>query len=421
MAKKEDENGYWKIEGNPISKGNVVLDYYGRDVSPELPPDELVGVFRPVEELAKGAESFDAIPLIEDHELIGKNGTEYDSRPSAGVVFNPRMEGDYLVADLKIFSEKLQSKIKGGKRELSPCYNCNYTLENGEWEGKPYVAVQRGIRAANHVALVEKGRTGSDVRIYDGAPSVHAMDSMPITKEIVKMPEGTENKKGADAFVDTPKFVEFVSGLNLDEETKKKLVDFAENSNAAYKRTEDEDVDKRKLIDEIGGILKGKVDEEIWRTVIGKAEKLSYNDSSRGTQNDEDDKDNKGNENSEPKKKEDKGGESKTFTASDAAAMESRIFKNLMKSTAQKNELSKRLYEHIGVFDSAEMTLEELAMYGCEKLGVSADSSNAVAVVNAALSLKESEAKKSGLYSFDSAPEAESGKAFELYLKEGGE
>ena len=37
--------------------------------------------------------------------------------------------------------------------------------------------------------------------------------------------------------------------------------------------------DKRKLIDEIGGILKGKVDEEIIRTILGKAEELAYNGS----------------------------------------------------------------------------------------------------------------------------------------------
>lgn len=34
--------------------------------------------------------------------------------------------------------------------------------------------------------------------------------------------------------------------------------------------------DKRKLIDEVGGILKDKVDEELWRTVIGKLEKIAY-------------------------------------------------------------------------------------------------------------------------------------------------
>lgn len=184
MAKKEDENGYWLIEGNPISKGDVILQYYGRDVSPELPPDELVNVFRPLSEIStdEAVKSFDAIPLIDDHEFLGKNGTKYDSRAAAGVVFNPRIKDGYLIADLKIFSESLQEKIKSGKRELSPCYNCQYTLESGEHEGTPYVAVQRGIKAANHVALVEKGRTGSDVRIYDGAQHKCAMDSMPITK-----------------------------------------------------------------------------------------------------------------------------------------------------------------------------------------------------------------------------------------------
>lgn len=34
--------------------------------------------------------------------------------------------------------------------------------------------------------------------------------------------------------------------------------------------------DKRKLIDEVGGILKDKVDEELWRTVVGKLEKIAY-------------------------------------------------------------------------------------------------------------------------------------------------
>ncbi len=60
-----------------------------------------------------------------------------------------------------------------------------------------------------------------------------------------------------------------------------------------------ENEDKRKLIDEIGGILKDKVDDEIIRTVIKKAEELSYEPS-------EDDKaDNKcKNEEDEDKKEE---------------------------------------------------------------------------------------------------------------------
>lgn len=53
------------------------------------------------------------------------------------------------------------------------------------------------------------------------------------------------------------------------------------------KEVENEKVDKRKLIDEVGGILKGKVDDEIIRTIIGKLEKVAYDESEAGTANNE--------------------------------------------------------------------------------------------------------------------------------------
>ena len=48
-------------------------------------------------------------------------------------------------------------------------------------------------------------------------------------------------------------------------------------------KVENGKVDKRKLIDEIGGILKGKVDDELIRTIIGKAEEIAYEESEAGT------------------------------------------------------------------------------------------------------------------------------------------
>ena len=48
------------------------------------------------------------------------------------------------------------------------------------------------------------------------------------------------------------------------------------------KEVENENVDKRKLIDEVGGILKGKVDDEVIRTIIGKLEKIAYDKSEDG-------------------------------------------------------------------------------------------------------------------------------------------
>lgn len=50
-------------------------------------------------------------------------------------------------------------------------------------------------------------------------------------------------------------------------------------------KVDNEKVDKRKLIDEVGGILKGKVDDEIIRTIIGKMERASYDDSEASADN----------------------------------------------------------------------------------------------------------------------------------------
>lgn len=61
-----------------------------------------------------------------------------------------------------------------------------------------------------------------------------------------------------------------------DEEKEKK-------KDKEDEKATNEDIDKRKLIDEVGGILKGKVDEEVWRTIIGKIEKVAYDKSEAGT------------------------------------------------------------------------------------------------------------------------------------------
>lgn len=68
----------------------------------------------------------------------------------------------------------------------------------------------------------------------------------------------------------------------LDE--LKKLVNRVENKGENdMDKVENGKVDKRKLIDEIGGILKGKVDDELIRTIIGKAEEIAYEESEAGT------------------------------------------------------------------------------------------------------------------------------------------
>ena len=73
-----------------------------------------------------------------------------------------------------------------------------------------------------------------------------------------------------------------IKELIFKVENEKPEDDKPEEKPEDKKEVDNEKVDKRKLIDEVGGILKGKVDDEIIRTIIGKLEKLSYDESEDG-------------------------------------------------------------------------------------------------------------------------------------------
>lgn len=164
-----------------------------------------------------------------------------------------------------------------------------------------------------------------------------------------------------------------------------------EGEDACGKDAESED--KRKLIDEIGGILKGKVDEEIWRTIIGKAEKLAYEDS-EASADDEDDV-----------KKEDK----KSLSMDE-------MEKELVKRIHAKNSLADKLKPFIGAFDHNDMTLKDMAVYACEKLGKQVAQDEALSFINGYVAAAK---KPSANVVMDEALSFENGSdaAFEAFLK----
>lgn len=167
MVKEVDTNGFWRIRDNPLSKEGV-FPYLGKQIDKSLIPDKIYWVYRPMSEISapETVESFNAAPLIDEHEMIGEGWTRYDDRPAGGVVYNTHAKDGKLYGDIRIYSEKLKDEIESGKKELSMGYECNYEPEKGVFEGKQYDFVQRNLRG-NHIALVNRGRMGSDVRVYD--------------------------------------------------------------------------------------------------------------------------------------------------------------------------------------------------------------------------------------------------------------
>lgn len=74
--------------------------------------------------------------------------------------------------------------------------------------------------------------------------------------------------------------IEALKARNEADDDKEK----EDDKKAENKKAKNEDVDKRKLIDEVAGIMKSAgADDELIRTAIAKMEKLAYDKSEAGT------------------------------------------------------------------------------------------------------------------------------------------
>lgn len=177
MGKKIDANGYWYIKHNPISKEGV-FPYLGHTISEDCEPNKIYKVYRPAKTLQDSVETWDnpPKPFIDDHEMLGEGFTAIDDRPVQGIIYNPVCEDGVLYADIAVYSEDLKREIENGKKELSLGYFCKYKKERGVFKGEVYDYVQTEM-VGNHIALVDAGRCGADVKVFDRKCT---MDSMPV-------------------------------------------------------------------------------------------------------------------------------------------------------------------------------------------------------------------------------------------------
>jgi len=174
-----DENGYLRIDHNPVSKTGVYT-YYGQEIN--LPPRAApYRVLRSPEVLAAAVDLFNGSPIRIEHKFIGNvEGTiPVDAEPADGVMLNPVFDGETLFVDLSIWTQKAiafvdeiteKRAIESKKPALSMGYSARYALQNGEWNGQTYDAVMVSIESGNHLALLAgDGRIDDAAFIKDGA------------------------------------------------------------------------------------------------------------------------------------------------------------------------------------------------------------------------------------------------------------
>jgi Uncharacterized protein conserved in bacteria (DUF2213) len=170
-----DADGRLRIGAAPISKA-CVNGYRGKEISGwkelKLNPERLYNLLRDPEELERAAPSFNMVPLLIKHTPTSAADHQAQADLVVGAVADCEFRNPYLDASLIIWTREAIDRVESAaQRELSAGYHYRVDLTPGNFGGVRYDGVMRDI-VGNHVALVERGRAGSDVAIELDAPEL---------------------------------------------------------------------------------------------------------------------------------------------------------------------------------------------------------------------------------------------------------
>ena len=371
-AREYDINGWPEIKDNPISKVGV-FPYLGSSIgAPD--PDEVYMVYRPEEELSdpEAIDSFKLIPWVDDHTMLGGEDDGLTPAEEKGIHGTTGedvyFEYPYLYANIKLYSESHEDAVDLGKKELSLGYRCAYEEKSGKFKGEEYQYIQRTLRG-NHIASVDEGRMGPEVAVLDKQDIIVNDENTFFTidsKDLI-MPK----KKPA--------------AVNKDESAKK----LSASVDEAMKKAGDADMPEGMDAEAMGNMMK------IMLPLMMEMMKSDSDGMDEDPEAESEDKDME----EEGKDKYDGEGEDSAIllaklesTAKSLKAAEDSIAELKQNGTkALLSEISKRdamagdAAVHIGVFDHAEKTLQETAVYIADKLSLGCDEKDAVASVGAAL------------------------------------
>jgi len=172
------DDGYLVADARIARTG--IQTYLGSEVG--KPDMGMVRVYRPGSEVFADDTMKSAAhrPVTNDHppEMVtSDNWKKYAIGQTGDEITG---EDIYIRVPLMVSDEAAIKDIEAGKQELSAGYTCDLDFTAGTTlAGDAYDAVQRNIRI-NHVAVVQRGRAGSNVRIGDGAA---AWGAAPITTD----------------------------------------------------------------------------------------------------------------------------------------------------------------------------------------------------------------------------------------------
>lgn len=160
-------DGYLVAEVRTARTG--IQDYAGYEVGKAAMP--VVKVYRPPEQVFSkdSLGSYAHKPVTNDHPAEAVTADNWKKLSVGQIGDEVARDGDFVRIPLVLMDAATIKQVQDGKRELSAGYVCALDWTAGKTpDGQEYDAIQKDIRI-NHVAIVDRGRAGSEARIGDGA------------------------------------------------------------------------------------------------------------------------------------------------------------------------------------------------------------------------------------------------------------
>lgn len=164
-----DKDGRLHVREANICK-ECISPYRGKEIPNAkelgLEPDRIYQLYRPADEIEKGAATSNGIQILRIHKAVSADDHQpWDVVGAVGT--QARFERPYLKNALTIWPSKdIDGVEKKTKYQLSPGYHYTAVMEPGVFEGKPFDGRMAAL-AFNHMAIVEEGRQGPEIVIGD--------------------------------------------------------------------------------------------------------------------------------------------------------------------------------------------------------------------------------------------------------------
>ena len=172
-ARSIDADGRLHVSKTNISKANV-CPYFGREIPNwqelGLDGDKVYRLYRDPDELAKGASTFNNLPILNKHIRVTVEEPKQENVVGS-IGSDVSFSAPFLQASLSFWVASAIAGIESEQQcELSPAYYYRADMTPGvSPDGEAFDGSMRDI-VGNHLAVIETGRTGPDVYVADSNP-----------------------------------------------------------------------------------------------------------------------------------------------------------------------------------------------------------------------------------------------------------